>query len=64
MKQTDNSGTKLYPFGAGVDPDDNLYVLDVWRSQAESNVWVETFIDMIAKPTQWLRAGVTLDLRR
>jgi len=40
---------------AGVDPDDNLYILDVWRSQAESHVWVETYIDMIAKwkPLKW-----------
>jgi predicted phage terminase large subunit-like protein len=40
---------------SGVDPDDNLYILDVWRSQAESHVWVETYIDMIAKwkPLKW-----------
>jgi predicted phage terminase large subunit-like protein len=40
---------------AGVDPDDNLYILDIWRSQAESHVWVETFIDMIHqhKPLNW-----------
>lgn len=40
---------------AGIDPDDNLYVLDVWRSQAESHVWVETYIDLIArwKPLKW-----------
>jgi predicted phage terminase large subunit-like protein len=39
----------------GVDPEDNLYVVDLWRSQAESHVWVETFIDMIArhKPLNW-----------
>lgn len=39
----------------GLDPDDNLYVLDVWRSQAESHVWVETYIDLIArwKPLKW-----------
>lgn len=39
----------------GVDPDDNLYVLDVWRSQAESHIWVETYIDLIArwKPLKW-----------
>jgi predicted phage terminase large subunit-like protein len=40
---------------AGVDPDDNLYVLDLWRSQSESNVWVEQFINLIAehKPMNW-----------
>lgn len=40
---------------AGVDPDDNLYILDIWRSQAESNVWVDAFIDLIAahRPLNW-----------
>lgn len=40
---------------AGVDPDDNLYVLDVWRAQAESNVWVDSFLDLVAryKPMNW-----------
>ena len=39
----------------GISPNDDLYVLDVWRSQAESHVWVETYIDMIAKwkPLKW-----------
>jgi predicted phage terminase large subunit-like protein len=40
---------------AGVDPDDNLYILDMWRSQAESHVWVEEFINLVAKhkPLNW-----------
>ncbi len=33
----------------GIDPDDNLYVLDLWRARAQSNIWVETFIDLIDK---------------
>lgn len=39
----------------GVDPDDNIYVLDVWRAQAESHIWVESFIDIVAKhkPLNW-----------
>lgn len=39
----------------GVDPDDNLYVVDVWRSQAESHVWVEEFINLAHKhkPLNW-----------
>lgn len=39
----------------GVDPEDNLYVLDIWRSQSESHKWVEAFIDMLAthKPMNW-----------
>ena len=40
---------------AGVDPEDNLYVLDVWRSRSESHIWVESFLDMVAahKPLNW-----------
>lgn len=40
---------------AGIDPDDDLYILDVWRAQTESNHWIETFIDLIArwKPLKW-----------
>lgn len=40
---------------AGVDPDDNLYLVDVWRSQAESHIWVEEFINLVArhKPMKW-----------
>ena len=39
----------------GVDPDDNLYVLDVWRARAESHKWVEAFIDLLSlhKPLNW-----------
>lgn len=40
---------------AGVDPDDNLYVLDVWRGQTESHVWIDSFLDLVArwKPLNW-----------
>lgn len=39
----------------GVDPDDNLYVVDIWRGQAESHVWVEQFLNMVHqhKPLKW-----------
>lgn len=39
----------------GVDPDDNLYVVDIWRSQAESHIWVESFLDLVHqyKPLKW-----------
>lgn len=39
----------------GVDPEDNIYVLDVWRGRTESNVWVERFIDLVAlyRPLKW-----------
>jgi len=40
---------------AGIDPDDNLYIVDVWRQQTESHHWVEAFLDLVAKhkPLKW-----------
>jgi predicted phage terminase large subunit-like protein len=40
---------------AGVDPDDNIFIIDVWRSQAETHHWVDAYIDLIArwKPLMW-----------
>ncbi len=40
---------------AGVDPDDNLYVLDWWRDRTASDVWVETLLDLMQKwrPVEW-----------
>jgi predicted phage terminase large subunit-like protein len=39
----------------GIDPDDNLYILDIWRKQTESNIWVDAFCDLVAKhkPLMW-----------
>jgi predicted phage terminase large subunit-like protein len=39
----------------GVDPDDNIYVTDVWYGQTDSHIWVEEFINMVArnKPLAW-----------
>ena len=39
----------------GVDPNDNIYVLDVWREQAETIDWVEKVIDLMLhyKPLMW-----------
>src|SRR3954469_19582772 len=40
---------------AGVDPNDDIYVLDWWRKQTASDAWVETFCDLVLswKPLQW-----------
>ena len=39
----------------GVDEHDDIYVLDLWREQASSDVWVESFLDLVErwKPLQW-----------
>jgi predicted phage terminase large subunit-like protein len=31
------------------DKNDDIYVIDVWRQQTESNIWVEKFLDLAAK---------------
>jgi predicted phage terminase large subunit-like protein len=39
----------------GVDPDGRMYLLDLWRAQSASDVWVETFCDLVLKwkPMEW-----------
>lgn len=39
----------------GFDPQENIYVLDVWRKQTDSNVWVDVFCDLVKKhkPLFW-----------
>jgi len=39
----------------GVDNKSNIYVLDLWRKQESSDVWVETFCDLVKfwKPIGW-----------
>ena len=33
----------------GVDADDRLYLLDVWRAQASSDVWVDAWCDLVLR---------------
>ena len=39
----------------GIDKDHNIYLLDLWRKQASSDVWVEKFCDLVKewKPIGW-----------
>lgn len=39
----------------GMDPEERLYLLDCWRGQASSDVWVTTLCDMIL---QWRPLGL------
>lgn len=43
----------------GVDHLNNLYLLDVWRGQRTSDVWIEAFLDMVEKyrPMAWAEEG-------
>lgn len=39
----------------GIDPENRMYLLDLWRGQASSDVWVEAFCDLVEKwrPIGW-----------
>jgi len=39
----------------GLDPEGRMYLLDLWREQASSDVWVEAFCDLVRqwKPVGW-----------
>lgn len=39
----------------GIDPTDRMYVLDLWRQQASSDIWVEQFCNMVEywRPMGW-----------
>ena len=39
----------------GVDPDDDLYIIDWWRRQTASDIWIESFLDLsdVWNPLQW-----------
>jgi predicted phage terminase large subunit-like protein len=39
----------------GIDGEDNLYILDWWRDRATSDVWVESFLDLVDEwsPQLW-----------
>lgn len=56
----------------GLDPDGKMYLLDLWRKQASSDEWVESWCDLILKwkPMEWaeeqgqIKAGVGPFLER
>jgi predicted phage terminase large subunit-like protein len=56
----------------GIDPQWRMYVLDLWRAQASTDKWIETFCDLVQfwKPIGWaeeqgqIRAGVGPFLER
>ena len=42
-----NAGDFTVHLVAGLDPHDDLYLLDLWRKQTASDEWVETVIDLM-----------------
>jgi predicted phage terminase large subunit-like protein len=46
----------------GVDPDNRMYLLDLWRKQASSDVWVEVWCDLVKKykPQFWAEENIQM----
>jgi predicted phage terminase large subunit-like protein len=52
---TANGGDYTVHVVVGLDPDGRMYLLDLWRGQASSDVWVDAFCDLVLKwkPVGW-----------
>lgn len=53
---TDGGGDFTVHLVCGVDPDDNIYVLDLWRGQTDSAQWITAWLDLARqyKPMMWV----------
>jgi|TARA_R110000787_G_scaffold106961_1_gene214746 predicted phage terminase large subunit-like protein len=52
---SDSTGDYTVHIVGGVDPNDDLYILDLWKGQVASNVWIDEVIGLMQKykPLQW-----------
>lgn len=52
---TSDGGDYTVHIVVGVDPNNQMWLLDLWRKQASSDVWVEAWCDMVRqwRPSQW-----------
>jgi len=63
---TEGGGDYTVHVVVGIDPEENIYLLDLWRKQADSSEWVEAFCDLVTdwKPLGWaeemgqIKAGI------
>jgi predicted phage terminase large subunit-like protein len=46
----------------GVDPENRMYLLDLWRRQSSSNVWIEAYCDLVCKwkPQFWAEEKIQI----
>ena len=53
---TEGGGDWTVHIVVGVDPDDNIYIVDLWRGQTTSDVWVQSWLDLARqwKPMLWV----------
>jgi predicted phage terminase large subunit-like protein len=52
---TSNGGDYTVHVVIGIDPKRQMFLLDLWRQQTSSNVWIETWCDLVTKwkPAFW-----------
>lgn len=52
---TNNGGDYTVHVVVGVDSSDRVWLLDMWRQQASSDIWVQSFCDLVRKwkPIGW-----------
>ncbi len=52
---TQDGGDYTVHILVGIDPNGKLWLLDVWREQSSSDVWVEKWCDLVVlwRPAQW-----------
>lgn len=52
---TENGGDYTVHIVAGLDGNDDVYIIDLWRQQTTSDVWIESVIDLFIKhePLTW-----------
>jgi predicted phage terminase large subunit-like protein len=52
---TDKGGDYTVHLVAGVDPNDDIYLVELWRDRTDSLEWVEVLIELILlyKPMEW-----------
>lgn len=51
---TENGGDYTVHIVVGLDPDNRMYLLDLWRGQTQGDVWIDAFCDMVK---QWSPQG-------
>lgn len=56
---TEDDGDFTVHVIVGIDPEENMYLLDLWRGQTDSSEWVESFCDLVEKykPLAWAEEG-------
>lgn len=52
---TDNGGDYTVHMVIGLDPENRMYLVDLWRDQKQGDVWIDAFCDLVRqwKPMGW-----------